>query len=97
MIWSSERARGSRFRRAIFLHPHLRSVLKNAGFNETLNLYNLCHSCATPLLSVGPNLKIVSERLGHASIVLTLDTYSHVLPDMQQTAADKLEKMLFGK
>ena len=32
---------------------------------------------------------------GHASVTLTLDTYSHVLPDMQQGAADKLEKMLF--
>lgn len=34
--------------------------------------------------------KIVSERLGHASITLTLDTYSHVLPSMQQAASDKL-------
>jgi integrase len=42
------------------------------------------------------NPKVVSERLGHASIVLTLDTYSHVLPTMQQSATDKLEKMMFG-
>jgi integrase len=63
----------------------------------TLNLYSLRHTCATLLLSAGVNPKIVSERLGHASIVLTLDTYSHVLPDMQQTAADKLEKILFGE
>jgi integrase len=48
------------------------------------------------LLSAGVNPKIVSERLGHASIVLTLDTYSHVLPDMQQAASEKLEKILFG-
>jgi len=40
---------------------------------------------------------VVSERLGHASITLTLDTYSHVLPSMQQAASDKLEKMLFFK
>jgi len=38
--------------------------------------------------------KIVSEMLGHASIQLTLDTYSHVLPDMQQSAVDKMEGML---
>ena len=42
------------------------------------------------------NPKIVSERLGHASITLTLDTYSHVLPTMQQTAAAHLESVLFG-
>lgn len=39
---------------------------------------------------------VVSERLGHASIVLTLDTYSHVLPTMQKEATNKLEKMMFG-
>jgi integrase len=48
------------------------------------------------LLSEGINPKIVSERLGHASIILTLDTYSHVLPDMQKEATSKLGKMLFG-
>ena len=40
-------------------------------------------------------LKVVSKRLGHASITLTLDTYSHVLPDMQEAAAEKMEAM-FG-
>jgi len=48
------------------------------------------------LLQAGENPKVVSERLGHASIVLTLDTYSHVLPNMQQAASDKLESILFG-
>jgi integrase len=43
------------------------------------------------------NPKVVSERLGHASITLTMDTYSHVMPDMQQGASDKLEQMLFAK
>ncbi len=54
------------------------------------------NTCATLLLQAGVNPKIVSERLDHASITLTLDTYSHVLPDMQQTAADKLEGILFN-
>jgi integrase len=40
------------------------------------------------------NPKIVSERLGHASVVLTVDTYSHVLAKMQQTATDEIERML---
>ena len=39
--------------------------------------------------------RVVSERLGHATITLTADTYSHVLPTMQRAAADKLEEM-FG-
>jgi integrase len=59
-------------------------------------LYDLRHTTATLLLSEGINPKIVSERLGHASIVLTLDTYSHVLPDMQKEASSKLGQVLFG-
>ena len=62
-------------------------------FTPAFRLYALRHTCATLLLKAGVNPKIVSERLGHASIKLTLDTYSHVLPDMQQTAVVALEKM----
>jgi len=60
-----------------------------------IRLYDLRHTCATLLLSAGVNPKIVSERLGHASITLTMDTYSHVLPDMQKSATDILDTMLF--
>lgn len=72
------------------------SILKSAGLREDFRLYDLRHSCATLLLAAGENPKVVSERLGHADITLTLNVYSHVLPDMQQAATDKLEKMLFG-
>ena len=60
-------------------------------------VYDLRHTCATLLLKRGVNPKIVSERLGHASITLTLDTYSHVLPDMQESAADELEAAFGGR
>lgn len=59
-------------------------------------VYDLRHTCATLLLKAGENPKVVSERLGHASITLTLDTYSHVLPDMQEAAVEKLEAMFGG-
>jgi integrase len=75
---------------------HFRPVLTHAGLAQSLRLYDLRHSCATLLLSAGENPKVVSERLGHASIVLTLDTYSHVLPSMQQAATEKLERILYG-
>jgi integrase len=48
------------------------------------------------LLMTGVNPKIVSERLGHASIVITLDRYSHVLPDMQDEVVAKLEMLTVG-
>lgn len=54
-----------------------------------VTLYSLRHAHATDLLSRGVNPKIVSERLGHSTVSMTLDTYSHVLPSMQEgTAAD---------
>jgi integrase len=48
------------------------------------------------LLPAGEHPKIVSERLGHASITLTLDTYSHALPTMQARAAAKFDAVLYG-
>ncbi|HZS04143.1 MAG TPA: site-specific integrase [Blastocatellia bacterium] len=75
---------------------HFKPALRRAGLPEAVRLYDLRHTCATLLLAAGKNPKVVSERLGHASITLTLDLYSHVLPSMQQGASDKLEKMLFG-
>jgi len=75
---------------------HFKPILVAAELPD-IRLYDLRHSCATLLLAEGENPKIVSERLGHASIVLTLDTYSHVLPSMQQSATDKLERILKKK
>jgi integrase len=49
------------------------------------------------MLQEGVHPKIVSERLGHSSIQITLNTYSSVLPDLQSEAAQKLDKALFGK
>jgi integrase len=45
-------------------------------------------------LAAGENVKVVSERLGHASAALTLDVYSHVLPHMQESAANRLQELL---
>jgi integrase len=56
---------------------------RGSGFR----LYDLRHTCATLLLLAEVPAKIVSERLGHSTITLTLDTYSHVLPTMQARAA----------
>ncbi len=46
------------------------------------------------MLKSGVHPKIVSERLGHASIAITLDTYSHVLPGLQEAAAERFDRML---
>ena len=59
-----------------------------------VRLYDLRHTGATLLLQAGENLKVVSERLGHASITLTADVYAHVTPGMQAGAAERLEGLL---
>jgi integrase len=76
---------------------HFKVILRRAGLPETFTLYSLRHSCATLLLAGGENLKVVSERLGHASIVLTADVCSHVSESMQQQATRKLELLLYGQ
>ncbi|MFC1913634.1 tyrosine-type recombinase/integrase [Chloroflexota bacterium] len=53
----------------------------------TYKLHDFRHSHATLMLKAGVRPKIVSERLGHATIALTLDTYSQVLPGLQEAAA----------
>ena len=56
-----------------------------------MRFHDLRHTCATLLLSKGINVRVVSEMLGHASITITLNTYAHVLPDMQDSAAEAME------
>jgi integrase len=68
-------------------------IKKAAGLPARLRIYDLRHSCATLLLGQGVPLKVVSERLGHSTIALTSDVYSHVSQSMQQQAADVLEKL----
>ena len=69
-------------------------LLKRAGLPTNTRFHDLRHTCATLLLSRNVNPKIVSEMLGHANIAITLDTYSPVLPDMQEKAAKALEEAL---
>jgi integrase len=60
-----------------------------------IRLYDLRHTAATLALAAGVPAKVVSEQLGHASVAFTLDTYSHVLPHMQEAAAAQVEALLF--
>lgn len=61
-----------------------------------IRFHDLRHTAATLLLSRGVHPKVVQEMLGHTSIVTTLDTYSHVLPTMQEDAARVIGETLFG-
>ena len=78
------------------MNRYFKPIAKAAKLPAALRLYDCRHTCASLLLAAGENPKVVAERLGHANIRMTLDTYSHVLPTMQQQAAEKLEEMVFG-
>lgn len=60
-------------------------------FWQGFDMRFLRHCIATILLGARVQLKVVSERLGHASIAATADIYSHVLPEMQQEVVDKID------
>lgn len=66
------------------------TLARRAGLEGT-RLHDLRHTHATQLLRMGVHPKIVSERLGHATVAITLDTYSHVLPGIQREAVDMLD------
>jgi integrase len=74
---------------------HFKPLLREAGL-PNIRLYDLRHTSATLALTVGVAPKVVSEQLGHASAAFTLDTYSHVLPHMQEEAAAKMEAALMN-
>jgi integrase len=74
-----------------------KALLAAAGLPESVRVYDLRHTHATLLLAGGQNPKVVAERLGHANVNLTLNTYSHVLPHMQQEAADILQTLLYRR
>lgn len=69
-----------------------KSILKRAGL-EKINLHILRHTFATRMLELNEHPKVVQEILGHANISITLDTYSHVLPEIKHAAAQKIEHL----
>jgi integrase len=72
-----------------------KAILGREGL-PPIRLHDLRHSCATLLLAQGVSPRVVRETLGHSQVSLTLNTYSHVLPALQQDAAAKMDAILSG-
>jgi integrase len=87
---------GTPLQRRNLSRRYFKPALRATGLPENLSLYALRHTCATLLLQANVHPKIVAERLGHSSVTLTMDVYSHVLPTMQTEATTHLERMLYG-
>ncbi|HEV2728136.1 MAG TPA: tyrosine-type recombinase/integrase, partial [Solirubrobacterales bacterium] len=77
-----------------FIRHVFKVALARAGLPRAIRLYDLRHTCATLLLKAGEHIKVVSERLGHANVSITLEIYVHVLPGMQEGAAARMERLL---
>lgn len=73
-----------------------RKALGEKHAPPAIRLHDLRHTHATALLLAGVHPKVVQERLGHATISITLDTYSHVVPTMQKAAADSFATAVYG-
>jgi integrase len=93
MAWCSAMAWGARSSPRTCCTDPNRRLLARADLPR-VRFHDLRHTYATLALRDGVPVKVVSETLEHASITLTLDTYSHVLPDMQDDAAARMERLL---
>ena len=71
-------------------------LLGRAGL-PSIRFHDLSHACATLLFSEGVPVKVVHEVLGHSSVSVTMDVYSHILPDMQERAAAAMDELLSDK
>ena len=71
-------------------------ALSEAAGLPHIRLHDVRHSYASAALAAGVQAKVVSERLGHANIAITLDTYSHDLPAMHEDAAEKIAALILG-
>ncbi|WP_305455495.1 site-specific integrase [Bacillus mycoides] len=77
------------FRRAFY------SLTKHLELPQ-IRIHDLRHTHATVLIQQNINVKLISERLGHTDIGTTLNTYSHVLPSMQKSVAERLNELFSG-
>jgi integrase len=61
-----------------------------------IRLHDVRHSYATAALAAGVPPKVISQRLGHATIAITMDTYSHVIPGLDEQAAETVARLILG-
>jgi integrase len=76
-----------------YVYQDFKDTLKKTGLPD-IRFHDLRHTAATLMLQQGIHPKVVQERLGHSDISMTLNTYSHVLPSMQEEAAEKMDELL---
>lgn len=85
---------GRPLRRWTLCRRSFEPLLERAGLLGAITFHALRHTCATLMLAGGVHVKVVQEMLGHADVALTLNVYSHVLPNLQDEAARRVDQLL---
>jgi len=78
------------------LLKQFRKLLKKAGLSR-IRFHDLPHTAASLMLNNGVDVLVASQRLGHAKSSITLDVYGHLIPPMQNEAANILDTLISGK
>lgn len=76
---------------------NLKALLERAKLPGTFRVHDLRHTNATLLLEAGVNPRVLADRLGYAQVSTTLDTYSHVTPNLEAQATGRLERAIYGE
>ena len=80
-----------------FSRRYFRPLLKEANLSEKIHFHSLRHTHASMLLARGVNVQVVAERLGHSTVSTTMNIYAHLLPTLQESAKNILEKLFEGE
>ena len=77
------------------IRGHLRKALERAGL-PMMRFHDMRHGTATYMVAQGVSLRTVMEVLGHSTIAVTANTYSHVMPELVRDAGERVSTVLFG-
>jgi len=80
-----------------FTTRFFKETLVAAGIERTFKFHELRHTYASMLLETGADYKVIQELMGHSTITMAIDTYSHLRPEAKENAVSKLEGFLSGK
>lgn len=92
-LWVFPNSDGGPMRKDNFMHRQFRPLVKRAGL-EGVRFHDLRHTSATLGLAAGDNVKVIQERLGHASAKTTLDVYAKAVPSLQKESAARMDSIL---
>jgi integrase len=76
-----------------FLYNRFKELIKVAGLPE-IRFHDLRHTAASLMINNGIPIIVVSRRLGHSRVSITVDTYSHLLPEIQSEAAEVIDNLV---